>query len=344
MVLGLPGVFGAAQAAQGAISPPQGFGTEIDPFSGIAMTSQGSPAAAATPGFDIGGIDPSGFQVGADDPFGGVGQAGQLAPGVTPLPQIQPDFGTFDTSKFGLGGFDISAPGGKFTFDPKTGFDFESGLGGLRSERAAAFRTAAEEKERFAESLNFAPLTKARLAQFDQAEIEAERRHSERVGTLRDQLASRRVLGASFATSQQERAEAEFQLTKNDLTARRSLVAGESKLQEFQMRQQALTEANQLRIQQFQTEITEVFGETELAIQAGTQFASLLEANLRARMAIEFSDLEQQRDIAQRERESLRGDVRAREAGEREESRGFGTLVGSLLTAPGTSIIGGLFG
>ena len=78
--------------------------------------------------------------------------------------------------------------------------------------------------------------------------------------------------------------------------------------------------------------------------------------DLRLRLAIEFADLQQQRNLAQRERESLRGDFQATKAGERAESIGFGQLVGSLLTAPiagpvGAAagsvfgkIIGGLFG
>lgn len=339
------GIFGGiGGAAIGAVNPPQGLGTETDPFSGISMTSQGSPAAAANP-FDVGGFDAAGFQVGADDPFSGGNPAvGGPSTNVTTQPFGPFTPSAFDASKFGLGNFDINTPGGNFSFDPKTGFNFESGLGGLRSERSAAFKNAAEEKERFAESLNFAPLTKARLAEFDRAELQIEREESEAIGGLRDQLASRRVLGSSFATAQQKREKNSFAQRKDDLRAQRSVVAGESKLQEFQMRQQALTEANQLRIQQFQVEITEVFGETELAVQAGTQFASLMEANLRARMAIEFADLEQTRALAQQERQSLRGDFAAAQERDARSSAGFGSLIGSLLTAPGGSLIGGLFG
>lgn len=340
--MALPGIFSGGQ-----FNDPFGTtGTNL-PIGTTSGFSGSFDVGAVAGGFadpsDVSGFDQAGFQTGGDS-FDSSTTPGQFGPGLTPLPQIQPNFSTFDSSKFGLGGFDINAPGGKFSFDPKTGFNFESGLGGLRSERALAFKNAADEEDRLAESFNFAPLTKARLAQFDRAEIQIEREKSEAVGTLRDQLASRRILGASFATSQVKREAARFDLRKDDLRARRALVAGESKLEEFKLRTEHLQNANKLRIQQFQTEITEIFGETELAIQAGTQFASLLESNLRARLAIEFADLEQTRNLAQREKESLRGDVRAGEEREDRSSAGFGTLIGSLLTAPGSSLIGGLFG
>ena len=123
------------------------------------------------------------------------------------------------------------------------------------------------------------------------------------------------------------------------------MVAGESKLQEFQLRQEALTRASQTRTKALQLTITERFGETELAVRYSTQIAQIMEGNLRMRLAIEFADLQQQRALGQldasqiraleqRERESLRGDFQATKAGERAESAGFGSLFGAIATAP----------
>ena len=318
----------------GGIFAGPGPGVETDPFSGISVAAGSRPAPS-----------PSGGQIGSDfgtvgvvpgtDVFGrpdsGIGKLGEFGPGLTPLPSITPDFSTFDTSKFALGGFGIDTPGGKFTFDPKTGFNFESGLGGLRSERTQLAFAEADRLDQVAEDLNFGPLTKARLAEFDRREQALDLAESETIGGLRDQLGARRVLGASFANAQISREKASFRQTRNDLANRRALVAGESKLQEFQLRQQALTKASQARIGAIQANITDIFGETELASQLGAQFAQIMADDLRLRLAIEFADLQQQRNLAQRERESLRGDFQATKAGEREESAGFGKAAGFII-------------
>ena len=345
-----PGPFGGVSVV-GSAGPNPSPNVNLSIFDDAPGTLPG-----AIPGTDAFGIPDSGL-------------GGQQS-GVTPLPQIQPNFanfdlsqfGNFDTSKFGFDAFNLNTPGGKFSFN-KGNFNFESGLGGLRSEGTRQAFAEADRLDQVAEDLNLGPLTKARLAQFDLREQQLDLRESEVIGTLRDSLASRRVLGASFATAQVKREQAGFRQTRNDIANKRALVAGESKLQEFQLRQQALTQASQTRTKALQLTITERFGETQLAAQLGSQIASLMEGNLRARLAIEFADLQQQRALGQldasqiraleqRERESLRGDFQATKAGEREESAGFGSLIGSLLTAPiggpagaaGGSIIGNLLG
>ena len=146
----------------------------------------------------------------------------------------------------------------------------------MRSRRARAFVKAADDLETQAAAFDFGPLTAARREAFDIARDDLSLRESEEIGSLKDQLGARRVLGASFATAQISRERKVFRAARRDLANREAQVLGASKLEELNLKTDLLTRANSLRIQGIQTEITEIFGETQFAGQLFTQIAAMV--------------------------------------------------------------------
>jgi hypothetical protein len=117
-------------------------------------------------------------------------------------------------------------------------------------------------------------LRDVRLAEVRNAQTRA-------IGDLRENLAARRVMGSSFATDALARAEAEF-------VQRRDYIAAESFMQELEMTHGLLNEEFEVSRGAFETRLTEMNIQAELAAKLAQGATAALASLTTAQMDFEM--------------------------------------------------------
>lgn len=103
---------------------------------------------------------------------------------------------------------------------------------------------------------------------------EIENARNRAIGDLRENLERRRVLGSSFGSDAITRAESEF-------AGQRERVAAESFLQELELTNNLINQQYNAQRQQFQTSLTELNLQADLATKLATKATDTLSANAR---------------------------------------------------------------
>lgn len=202
--------------------------------------------AAAAPA-----IISSGVQFGASKLFGGGSES----------PQAR--LSSFSPTGVNAGGLMSSMDGSNISVTPSAErLGAVRALGGVSGELADSIRAL-----RQGVAPGISNMRAARLAEIEDARNNA-------IGTLRENLQRRRVLGSSFGNDALARAEAEF-------GGARERVAAESFLQELEATNNLLTQEAGARRQQFQTGLDELNLEADMAAKLAGKSTEQLGANAR---------------------------------------------------------------
>tara|TARA_Y100000310_G_scaffold343439_2_gene451084 strand:+ start:3223 stop:4587 length:1365 start_codon:yes stop_codon:yes gene_type:complete len=256
---------------------------------------------------------------------------------------------------FGGGGFDINSPAGGFNITP-SGLTFTPGgaLTGSFANRRQQVGQAASFLESQASQLDLGPISTGieRKSAADLARFDAESQSLR--STQLDSFARRKLAGSSFVSDALARSATERSLARSVISATSALQVAQVKDRELTQKIQLRGQADALRIQQAQAEITDLFGISQEATELGAAFAELFEGNARARLAADI----QERDSIRRTLgalETARIDAETRLEGTRISTEGQirqqqiaaasgERIAGERLEGEGIAGFGGLFG
>lgn len=141
----------------------------------------------------------------------------------------------------------------------------------------------------------FGDLTRSTNEVFDaqQEEFDATRRKT--LGTLKDDIARRRISGSSFAADSLGRVTSEFDKRDRALAGERNTALATSKLQEADVQQRLFTQANDAAVKKWQAFVNQFNFETELAQQLTLGISGIVSEN--ARHNAELRQAREDRDL-----------------------------------------------
>ena len=268
-------------------------------------------------------------------------------------------------SQFSANNFGFSAPGGTFAVTPGGGaFTPSTSLTEAQRARSQRFGTAASFLDTQAAQFDLGPLVAAQKQGFAETRTRLGNAEARTVSDVTDQFARRRLSGSSFAIQGIAAARAEFAAQRRSVDTEERIAVAQARLTEIEQKTNIQNQANQLRIQQTQADITDIFGQTEQAATLASQFAELFTNNLNAQLQASVTEgdsirrtlasLEAARIGAEAGLEQTRlqgetdirvaqlgGQSRERIAGQQRESDAFGgigSLIGTVLGAPGGGV------
>lgn len=141
----------------------------------------------------------------------------------------------------------------------------------------------------------FGDLTRSTNEVFDaqQEEFDATRRKT--LGTLKDDIARRRISGSSFAADSLGRVTSEFDKRDRALAGERNTALATSKLQEADVQQRLFTQANDAAVKKWQAFVNQFNFETEIAQQLTLGMSGIASQN--ARHNAELRQAREDRDL-----------------------------------------------
>lgn len=127
----------------------------------------------------------------------------------------------------------------------------------------------------------FGRLTQAQDSIFNEARARIRDAERRAVGTLRDNLSRRRVLGSSFADDVVARTQREFAIAENEITNKQSEARAQSFLQELELNNRLLNQQFQAARSAVQVTLDELNLEASIATQLATNATTNLGENAR---------------------------------------------------------------